>query len=272
MAQSAVRGPIYEVLVRKRFCGERRGWLAAWRPASRRCGRSTGREPRPRGSPSRASSSVSSVTSRAVDAQVARSQVGREPIPQLAATCDRDVDGIHPEQRHAAQDERETRSSQGRRHRRSRTRRPRPRPEGSEARKEASPPPLRRPRQPTAPIRAAARSCHLVARQDPDRAEPAKTFGLVRLSGRCPHLVAAISEDRDRGPADTTGRARHEHRPGRRLKPAFLERDHGHRRGEPCSADRHRVARREPALAGDDPVSWHALIFGVPAMARTPSS
>ena len=41
--------------------------------------------------------------------QVARSKVGREPIPDHPATADRHVHRVHPEQRDAAQDEREDR-------------------------------------------------------------------------------------------------------------------------------------------------------------------
>ena len=128
--------------------------------------------------------------------------------------------------------------------------------------------PRRRPHPPTAPIQAAGPGPVTSSpAQDPDCAETANPISLVRLPGRCPHLVATLGQDRDRRPTDTTRRSGDEHRTGRGLQAAILQRHHGHRRGEPSSADRHRVARREPALERDHPVGRHTLVFGVTAMA-----
>ena len=60
-------------------------------------------------------------------AELARPQVGRQPVPQLAPPRDRHVHRVHAQQRDAAQDEREDRRLERRPRRRCPTTRPRPR-------------------------------------------------------------------------------------------------------------------------------------------------
>ena len=81
-----------------------------------------------------------------VGAELARPQVGRQPIPELAAAGDRHRHRVHAEQRHAAQDEREDRRLELRATGVARTRRPRARAGASAGRTAASPHRRRRPR------------------------------------------------------------------------------------------------------------------------------
>ena len=107
---------------------------------------------------------------------------------------------------------------------------------------------------------------HLVPGQDPGCAKRPQALRLVGLAGDRPDLIAAVRQDRQRRAAHPARGAGHEDGPGVRLEATVLERDHGHRRGEPGRPDRHRVARRQPRRQRNDPVGRHSLVLAVAAV------
>ena len=85
---------------------------------------------------------------------------------------------------------------------------------------------------------------HLVATQDPDRAERAQSIGLIGLAGRRPDLVPTLREDRHGDASDATAGTSDQHRAIAGSKAVLLERDDGHPGGEPGRPDGHRFAGR----------------------------
>ena len=182
---------------------------------------------------------------------------------------DRHVHRIHPEQRHATQDEREdgrvelgaTGVARGRhgatdpqRPQHVRQRRPADRVDRA---------------GPAFRFERPALAGHLVPRPG-SRPRPASAAGPPRRACRSrprprsrgrPGSRAPSRRHRPIAPVTRTG-------PSDGVEPALLEGDDGHRRGEAGRPDRHRVARREARRERHDPAGRDPLVFGVPAVAR----
>ena len=199
------------------------GWPARWsssRPRRRRSARSSDRGPRPATMPSSATSSVSSVTSVQCSPSVARPQVRREAVPELAAPGDRHVDRVHPEQGDAAQDEREDGRLELRRRRRCRdAATAAPGPQGPQhVRQRRRRRPRRRPR-PIVPIRAACPR-RSPRRGSGSRPRPAPAAGPPRRACRSPPRPRSRGRPGSRGPCrrPRPTRAGHQDRPVGRLE------------------------------------------------------
>ena len=190
---------------------------------------------RPRASPATIASSAGSSVSSVTSVTCSPRSRGRRSVARRAQSArrrlDRHVGRVHPEQRHAAQDEREDgrlelraagvagggdrgAGPQRAQHvRQRRRRRPRRRP------------------PPSVPIRAACPRRVTSSRvRIPAAPSVTQAVGLVGLAGRRPDLVAAVGEDRERRAADAAATRRSR---ARARRPGAARAPRGRRRTSP---------------------------------------